>query len=65
MPKVKTHRAAKKRLKLTANGKVKKRSAFTSHLLSNRSAKTKRQLRKNNIVATCEEKRIKVLLTGR
>ena len=65
MPKVKSHRAARKRLKLTATGKVKKRSAFTSHLLANRSAKTKRQLRKNNIIATCEEKRIKILLKGR
>ncbi|MBN1970618.1 MAG: 50S ribosomal protein L35 [Candidatus Delongbacteria bacterium] len=64
MPKVKTHRAARKRMKLTANGKVKKRSAFTSHLLSNRTSKTKRHLRKNTILATCEEKRIKLLLTG-
>lgn len=64
MPKVKTHRAARKRMKLTAKGKVKKPSAFTSHLLTNRSAKRKRNLRKQSILAECQTKTIKKLLQG-
>jgi len=64
MPKVKTHRAARKRMKLTATGKVKKPSAFTSHLLSNRSAKRKRSLRKQGVLSAADTKNIKRLLTG-
>ncbi len=64
MPKVKSHRAARKRMKLTAKGKIKKRSAFTSHLLSNRSAKRKRQLRKGSILSDKDTKNIKKLISG-
>lgn len=64
MPKVKTHRAARKRMKLTSKGKVKKPSAFTSHLLSNRSSKRKRSLRKQGILAASDTKNIKRLLKG-
>ena len=62
MPKVKTHRAAKKRMKLTAKGKVKKPSAFTSHLLTNRSSKRKRNLRKQSILSESDAKNIRKLL---
>ena len=64
MPKVKTHRAARKRMKLTATGRIKKRSAFTSHLLSNRSSKRKRQLRKGSILSERDTKNIKKLISG-
>ena len=64
MPKIKTHRAARKRMSLTASGKVKKRSAFTSHLLSNRSSKRKRQLRKGSILSAADTKNVKRLLVG-
>ena len=64
MPKVKTHRAARKRMKLTSKGKVKKPSAFTSHLLSNRSAKRKRSLRKQGILSAADTKNMRRLLKG-
>lgn len=62
MPKVKTHRAARKRMRLTAKGRVKKGSAFTSHLLSNRSQKRKRNLRRGGILSAVDTKRVKQLL---
>lgn len=46
MPKIKTHSGAKKRFKLTKNGKVKRGKAFRSHILTKKSTKTKRNLRK-------------------
>jgi large subunit ribosomal protein L35 len=46
MAKNKTHRGAKKRIKLTANGKLIKKRAFGSHLLTKKSAKRKRKIRK-------------------
>ena len=44
MPKMKTHSGAKKRFKLTANGKVRRRHAFSSHILEKKSPKRKRAL---------------------
>ncbi|MFN8204164.1 MAG: 50S ribosomal protein L35 [Solirubrobacteraceae bacterium] len=44
MPKMKTHSGAKKRFKVTANGKVKARHAMTSHILEKKNAKRKRRL---------------------
>lgn len=46
MTKQKTKKAVVKRMKLTKSGKVKRRQAFTSHLLSRRTTKRKRHLRK-------------------
>ena len=43
MPKMKTHSGAKKRFKLTATGKVRGRSAFSSHILEKKSPKRKRR----------------------
>ena len=45
MPKQKTHSGAKKRFKLTKNGKVKRAHAFKSHILNKKSTKRKRRLR--------------------
>lgn len=45
MPKVKTNSGAKKRFKVTATGKIKRRRAFHSHLLTKKSKKRKRHLR--------------------
>ncbi len=50
MPKQKTHKGLKKRVKVTAKGKVKRRNAFTGHLMSSRPAKRLRRLRKSAIV---------------
>ena len=46
MPKLKTHSGAKKRFKLTKNGKVKRAHAYKSHILNKKSTKRKRALRK-------------------
>ena len=46
MPKIKTHSGAKKRFKLTKNGKVKRAHAFKSHILNKKTTTRKRNLRK-------------------
>ena len=46
MPKIKTHSGAKKRLKLTKHGKVKRAHAYKSHILNKKTTKRKRNLRK-------------------
>ena len=45
MPKMKTHKASKKRFRVTATGKLKRRQAGKKHLLSHKTGKRKRQLR--------------------
>ena len=45
MPKQKTHKASKKRFRVTASGKLKRRQAGKKHLLSHKTGKRKRQLR--------------------
>ena len=65
MPKQKTHKATKKRFRLTATGKVKHRSAGTSHLMSRMSQKRKRKLRGTDTLAQVDVKRITILLCGK
>ena len=64
MPKLKTHTGAKKRFKLTKNGKVKRAHAFKRHLLNNgrMTTKRKRGLRKGTYVDKTNEAAIKHLL---
>jgi large subunit ribosomal protein L35 len=62
MPKMKTHSGAKKRFKVTANGKVRGRHAFTSHILEKKSAKHKRDLGRPVIMSDHDVPRIKVML---
>jgi large subunit ribosomal protein L35 len=62
MPKMKTHSGAKKRFKLTANGKVRGRSAFSSHILEKKSPKRKRRLGRPAEIAKHDEARVKTLL---
>ena len=64
MPKQKTHKGTKKRFRLTAKGKVKHRSAGTSHLASRKSHKRKRMLRGTEVVDKTEVKRIHRALQG-
>lgn len=64
MPKQKTHKATKKRFRVTATGKVKHRHAGTSHLASHKSHKRKRNLRGTTTVKTLEAKRVKLSLCG-
>jgi large subunit ribosomal protein L35 len=63
MPKMKSHKGARKRFKVTGSGKVRRRRAFKSHILTKKSAKRKRRLRRGDIVATRgEAKNLKRLL---
>ena len=62
MPKVKTRSAAKKRLKKTGSGKIKRAKAFRRHLLKDKTTKRKRQLRKGGFVASVDMGRIAPLL---
>ncbi len=64
MPKQKTHKGTKKRFRLTANGKVKHRSAGTSHLQSRMTQKRKRKLRGTTTVDETEVPRITAALNG-
>lgn len=62
MPKMKTHRGAAKRFKKTASGKIKRNKAYRSHILTKKSPKRKRQLRKAAIVFKGDQNRIAQLL---
>ncbi|TDQ39161.1 50S ribosomal protein L35 [Aureibacillus halotolerans] len=62
MPKMKTHRGAAKRFKKTGSGKLKRSSAFTSHMFANKSQKAKRKLRKGGLVSPSDMKRIRQML---
>ncbi len=62
MPKVKTHRGAAKRFRLTKGGKVKRAKMGSAHLLAKKSPKRKRHLRKSTLVDGAFEKRIKRML---
>ena len=62
MPKKKTKKAAAKRCKLTASGRVKHARAGKSHLLGNKSRKRKRHMRRSRLIHASDEKRIKTLL---
>ena len=63
MPKMKTHKGAKKRFKITGSGKVKRMRAFKSHILTKKSSKRKRHLRQGTTIQTTGEvKNIKRLL---
>jgi len=64
MPKMKTHKATKKRFRLTATGKVKHRNAGTSHLATHKSQKRKRKLRGTGTLSKTEVARIHRALAG-
>lgn len=60
--KTKTHRGAAKRFKLTKNGKVKKASANKAHILTKKSQKRKRRLRKSGVVSAADSPKVKRML---
>ena len=62
MPKMKTHRGAAKRFKFTGTGKIKRNHAFKSHILTKKSAKRKRNLRKAAIMSAADAQRVKKLI---
>ena len=55
MPKMKSHRGAKKRFSITGSGKVKRYKAFKSHILTKKTSKRKRRLRQAGLIATMEK----------
>ncbi|MBO4965093.1 MAG: 50S ribosomal protein L35 [Muribaculaceae bacterium] len=65
MPKVKTNAAAKKRFALTGTGKVKRKHAYHSHILTKKSKKRKRNLDHTALVADANMKAVKELLNLR
>ena len=55
MPKMKTHKGAKKRFSVTGKGKIRRLKAFKSHILTKKTSKRKRHLRRATIVQTVGE----------
>ncbi|MFC2173563.1 50S ribosomal protein L35 [Acidobacteriota bacterium] len=62
MPKLKTHRGAAKRFRRTAKGKFKRSCSYANHILTKKSRKKKRKLRKTTIVHSSDVARIKEML---
>lgn len=64
MPKMKTKSAAKKRFTLTGSGKVKRKHAYKSHILTKKSTKRKRNLTYTTTVHSTDEKNVKLMLNN-
>ena len=62
MPKMKTNSGAKKRVELTGSGKIKRKHAFKSHILTKKTTKQKRNLTYSAVVVKADEKRVKELI---
>ena len=63
MPKMKTHSSAKKRFSVTGTGKIKRKHAYKSHILTKKSTKRKRALTHATLVHESDMGRVKRLLT--
>jgi len=64
MPKLKTHKGTKRRMKVTGTGKVMRRKAGSGHLLSVKSPKRKRGYRKDAHVSPALARKAKILMGG-
>ena len=62
MPKLKTHRGAAKRFKMTATGKIKRSKAYKSHILTKKTTKRKRGLDMPSMVSKADQKRVEAML---
>jgi len=62
MPKVKTNSSAKKRFKVTGSGKIKRKQAFKSHILTKKETKQKRNLTKSALVSKADTANVKHML---
>lgn len=62
MPKIKTNRGAAKRFRKTGTGKIRRNKAFTSHILTTKTTKRKRDLRQSTVVAKSDERNIRQLI---
>jgi len=61
--KMKSHRGAMKRFRVTSTGKIKRNKAYKSHILTKKSAKRKRGLRQATMLTSADLKRIKSVLS--
>ncbi len=62
MPKLKTNRGASKRFRTTGTGKVVRNKAYASHILTKKTTKRKRNLRKSGLVDASDVRRVKRLI---
>ena len=62
MPKMKTKRAAAKRVKKTGTGKLKRAGAWKQHKLEKKHPKRRRQMRRNQMIAKADEATLKILV---
>jgi large subunit ribosomal protein L35 len=62
MPKMKSNRGAAKRFRATKSGKIKRHSSHASHILTKKSPKRKRNLRKEKLVTASDQKRIRKMI---
>jgi len=62
MPKIKTNRGAAKRFKTTGSGKIVRNKAFSSHILTKKSTKRKRRLRKSDLVHSSDKRNVTRLI---
>ena len=62
MPKIKTNAGSKKRFALTGTGKIKRKHAYHSHILTNKTKKQKRNLDHFAVITPADQKRVKALL---
>ena len=64
MPKMKSHRGAAKRFRRTATGKIVRSRSNKQHILTKKSSRRKRRLRKRALVSSAEHKRLQQMLQG-
>lgn len=62
MPKMKTNSGAKKRFTITGTGKIKRKHAFKSHILTKKATKRKRNLTYAGLVSPADENNVKLML---
>lgn len=62
MPKMKSNRGARKTFKKTASGLIKRRKAYKSHILTSKTRKRKRNLRKPTLVSKADSPRVKIMI---
>ena len=64
MPKMKSNRGAAKRFRKTGSGKLARRRAYKSHILTKKNRKRKRRLRTGTLVSDADVKRVRRMLPG-
>lgn len=62
MPKMKTHKGTAKRIKKTGSGKLKRKKAYHGHILTKKTPKRKRKLKKSTTVSNADKKRVKEMI---